>query len=266
MVKQSDLKYCWQVTPDSYLIRWYRWIYEPDTPQLTFCRLFWGTLFSPFVAYLKAMVWPLKKLVEGHDKKKAHEAIKMVATYGPPIPKHRSRISVWGERVAEGIGTFFDTMAAGMQVIWSPFRKFHAKHKRGLEIAGTAIWGTLLVSLAIAFLGGLAFGFYVWQQDSIQSMAWVGGALAFVVGAFIIGAGIAYGMHLLANRSPGGKADKTMDGLVLFFKILFWPVVQIAKLIGRSFKISGAFFGMGYYTIKTRTCPRVEVVEELDHA
>lgn len=276
MVAQEDLKYCWQVTPDSHLIRWYKFIYQPEEPlKLTFCRLFWGTLLSPFVFIVALLAWPIAAYAKHTEEKRrvrkerrrtqALEDMKEVLERKAAAPpKTRRKVSIYGELAAERIAAFVDTCIAGCQVIsvhvTHPVRMrvrgFADEHHKGL----TWIWRTLLVTLATAFLGGLAYGFYSWAHLETQSLYYFLVGVGFVVFCVFLFRGI----YALANRIPEGPADRSVDLVFDFFGIVFWPIIHGAKLIGRTFSSIGAFFGMGYYTIKTRTCPRVEIVDELD--
>jgi MFS family permease len=58
LMDQSKLKYTWRFPKRSKYIRMFCWIWAVRDSDLTFCSLFWGTLFAPVVLPLRLLYLP----------------------------------------------------------------------------------------------------------------------------------------------------------------------------------------------------------------
>lgn len=278
MVAQEDLKYVWQVRPDSMLIRWYAWLYEAETTKLTFCKLFWATIFSPLTLIFKIVMTGMLgigKAIKAIAPTKPEKEEPPPATVEELIAAAEARRKVgpsrgarWGAAVAGAVATGVDHVVATIQLaghgvrvgtkpVRAAVRPVRTTLKKHPNI-GVSFWVGVVLVVSIAVLGAFAFGMYSWASFSLGSLIVVLELIAFVT---VIG-GVAIGVaHLINARTEAvGKAlDVTYDNVLT-------PMGHGFTHIGHFFAGIGAFFAMGYYVIKTRTCPRVEVVEEPQRA
>lgn len=239
---QSDLKYVWSLKKDSKLLRYYKWIYTNNTTDsylntLTFCKLFWGVVASPVVLIFWGIVTLITRAIDWlPDRKVKGEAAKVAKAR-----KNKSKNSAipnFLNRVADRIASFFQWIGRGFSWIG-----------RGLDnhpaIDKALGWVVMSLSL-LALLAGLAVGFYYWNDLAHESLVLMGIDVAWIVGAIVVGLGLALLIGLFV--SPLGRAGG-------------WFYEAILVRIGHFFRAIYRFFAFGFHAIKTRTCPRVEVVD-----
>lgn len=222
MTDQSDLLHTWQLTADSKLLRYYTWLYGAGTENLSFCKLFWAVVASPVALVIRAVAFVIHKLPD--RKPKAPKVKGEKAPSAPPVAA--IKFAAWLAGVA-------DKIAAA----WQPVSAFLKKHP-GL---GKLVRPVALVVGAAAVLGGLVFGFYEWNSLASTSLY----TILIVIGIAIALFGIAIGIATLTS-------DKEA-------RIEAWLEAKLTP-IGHGFRYVYRFFAFGYHAIKTRTCPRVEIL------
>ncbi len=273
MVAQSELHYTWRVPADSRWLRFYLWLYRAERDKITFCRWFWGSVFALPVLLLIGGIYPFAWLVERgidhHNAKKELVAAEPEPLPRPPSPPRVKRDPVIRKAVANGIVTAIgftgDKISAGAQrtayvsrKVWKPVDRVIVQPTR--ETYEDKLWFTrlcdwsfyTLIGIGITIcvgtvLSAIAYGFYVWQEKSVQGIEdWAEGVgvLLGLVGVCMV---VAWLMEAL-DSDP-------------LFNFLDSYVVVPLCWFGRGLRHVGHFFYMGYYVTKTRTCPRIEVVE-----
>ena len=264
-MNQQDLIHEWTLTPDSGLIRWYQRVYRPESlDNLTFCRLFWATLASPFAIVIIAIgnalealftkMFPPKKSVDEMTEEELEAAYLRIAERAQPKPKKghawAKALVTWLEAVGARIGAI-------LQWLGTPFRWLG----RGINRVGDwlnrhrtvdyVVTGVLITLTTVIILGGVGFGIWAWQQFAWASfsiaLAVVGFLALAMFGAFI---GVAGGDYLESHED--GRLNSTLHTGA---SALAWPFIQLWRAV----KAIGRFLYAGYYVTKTRTCPRVIV-------
>jgi hypothetical protein len=249
IVTQADLKYEVAISPNSYLIRAYRWWWGDDA-KLDFCHLFWGTtgmvLFTPFIAILmtvSAPVWLPISLINQHTRTVATtapvtvEPIEQVTFNTPKYHPRRDKLlqllTRAGSRVAYAVGS---------AIAWVGERRAFWR-KAGLAARTLAL---ILVAAGVIATGGM---------------------VAFIVYKFIL---------LLLDFSPHTwlLIAETIGTIILGSAILVFSLylgalgvrrgyhAQIGHYASRPAVGSWGLFVMAYRAVKTNTCPRIVIKED----
>lgn len=229
MTNQSDLLHTWQLPANSKLLEFYRWLYKADVENLSFCKLFWAIVVSPAALVGAAVMFVVHKLPDR-----------------TPKPSKAPRLKVEKpEKMGPGAALTFSIWLAGVAdkiaAAWQPISAFLKSHP-GI---GKFVRPVALVVGAIAVLGGAAFGMYEWADLNPRGLLTVLFALGFLVGAGVV----ILGLGVLLSLAVKDRADE----------IIAW-VERHATSIGHGFRGVYRFFAFGYHAVKTRTCPRVEIV------
>lgn len=222
---QTKLKHTWTVDEKSWKIRFYLWAYKGDLATLTFCKLFWAcTVAAPFAILLRLVSISIPKS-KPKDKKDVAEKVQTKSERGAD----------WAMRFSGWIGRAVDYLVAKTQ----PLGAFLNRH----PLVGLITRILVLSGGVVIGLGGLGIGFYFWQDYSITSLEFVGG----ILGGVIAIAGISIGLAILADH----YSKK--------FRVFGDWLYRTLTPLGHFFMGIGQFLAMGYYAVKTRTCPRIEV-------
>jgi hypothetical protein len=227
MTNQSDLLHTWQLPANSKLLAYYRWLYQADVANLSFCKLFWAIVASPAAVVIRAVMFAVHKLPARNPR-----PVKTTITPPPKKsgPSAALRFSIWLSVVA-------DSIAAA----WQPISAFLDEHS-GI---GKFFRPVALVVGAVAVLGGAAFGFYEWADLNPRGLLSALFALGLLIGGGLLILAAGFGLSALL----AGRADAIGE----------W-VDRNGTKIGLGFRAVYRFFAFGYHAVKTRTCPRVEII------
>lgn len=294
MVAQSELKYTWHVPADSHWLRFYLWLYNADAKSITFCRWFWGSLFSPLVLLLVGIIAPFAWLViKAKDgvvnwkyergvrrarafRKAAEDRVLNPQVVVPPkVKKERVIAPMIAVAIVATLAFVADSAARGVQGVqwtakktWKPIdtwfyepaQQTYYKYtwmdrwvsaaERWVRRGAVYLGYTIAIAFALAVVGAIlsliAWSFYVWQERSLAGMEDAGlivltaiGVIAVVIGGVVV------------IDKWGGPIGDWME----------WIYDHALIHVGHFFAHIGHFLYLGYYVTKTRTCPKIEVVE-----
>lgn len=235
MADASKFLHTWSLSKDSWLLKFYLFWYPiAERDQITFCKLFWAVVCAPFMgiawigigiglAIIAPFIWI-------HDKYEDRQLGKPEPEPEPPKGPSKAK------QAAGKIPAFFARLADAVSAWFQKHEKF-----------GTILGWTCLAVAALVVLGALitALVYLVTWLHSIWSgvafltaLAALGGFIVLIV----LGALLAWA---LSTTKPGEAVCAAI-----------WAFLCA---IGHFFQGIGHFFGTGYYAVKYRTCPRVEV-------
>lgn len=230
---QSRLLHTWTVNESEWKIRFYKWAYKGDLTKLTFCRLFWAcTAGAPFAIIIRMV----SNMLPASKPKKERSS-----TQTPP-PASRTK----SDRGAAWASSFSGWLSRAADYVVSKFQPIGAYLERHRKVGLVLRVGALVAALAL-LAAGLGIGFYFWQDLALTSLVGIGIVVGGFVGAFAV---------VLIAVTVGDKYSKT------FRRFGDW-LLRVTTPIGHFFVGIGRFFAWGYYATKSRTCPRIEVVNKV---
>lgn len=295
---QSMLKYAIRVDERAAFIRFYLWLWDAKINQITFCKLFWAYVFTPpallgrgilgiakgVLAVLKIIAFPL-----GWVLRKFHER-ELAPPHGRPTPKPVKRkkekpkgpssmqralggiehagtlASMKGrpfiEKGAEGVGAVKERVAyagrrtatsigAAVSIPWVGKFTLVCAALLGLSAMGVAAHYAIhpLAHTATILAGGTveAAGAIVHSEYSLWTIL---GMCAFAVVICIVWAAIALGIPYLLVKYIFSPAETGISAG--------------SRVIGGGAKGFAEAMKLGYYGVKTNTCPRIEVEKRPD--
>jgi hypothetical protein len=230
MADQSKFLHTWELSADSWLLRFYDfWYPDADMAKVNFCKLFWAVICAP----LMGVAWIIFGICVGGAK-----AVKAVGNWfdSRPIPEGADTTNNKSKRLATAIPKGAAKVADGFSAIVQRIDEFLKRHTKAAGFIGKAF----LYLLGVAVLGGAAYGIYLLIHLIIINWSWYWFTFAWViVGGMLIGAvlGAAIYYFFTNTRSGGSFAE--------------WLVRFLTAI--------GHFLRAGYYATKYRTCPRVVV-------
>jgi hypothetical protein len=234
----SDItyKHTARVKADSWFIRFYRWLWEADLDQVDFCRLFWGYVFAIPNLLVRVIGYLPYKLglaiaEKTEDRRKSWKltpadevAIRARARANRVERKQKF------ERFFAKVGATADKIVAFGKAVW-PIAKYPV-------YAAASIAGAAVVCLVGVGLYELALIIIENSTDVLHVLLIV---LAGIAGIALL-LGIVLGLAWFFVDTRYGKQVRTgtKGGFLTF---------------------TGAI-RTGFFGIKSRTCPKIEIVDE----
>lgn len=227
MADSSKFLKTWELPENSLLIRWYMFVWRgADEETITFCKLFWGILLSPFVPFVLIALSPLIGLLwisesledKSREKFRAEMEAKINGAWVEP-PSKRSKALTWITETIDKVSAFFQSHPNIGKIV-----------RKGFLYGGF----TLLVAGAAALVSFLIYAGIAWTTGTVQALI----IMTIIIGGLLAVGAIAYGIaYAVSNTWIGDASVKVGD---FFCKI-------------------GRFFASGYYSVKYRSCPRVVI-------
>ena len=227
-MNQEQLIHQWNLKPDSRLLRLYSRSWdEATTDNLTFCRLFWGTLFFPVGLVLTAIVrWGRRNFPPGtYEERIARQRREREARSAKRDKKElaHSDFLTSIQALADRVAAFFQR------------HPWIGKWSKG---AGVTLVVVLGLGLALGVLGLISYGISTWTLASfLYTLMVIGIAIGIAV--------VTFTSAYLISETPVGP----------------WLYEHPLTKIGHFFRAIGHFLYAGYFVTKSRTCPRVIVSE-----
>lgn len=296
IVKPHELKYEWTVSENMLIVRAFRFTFGPNA-NLTFCRLFWGTLLNCVLLLVAVAVSPLLLIafglavaVDAIKKSNEQERLRKAAQpYTPPPPKVKKEPAAWRLKLLDNVGYAGAKVVYGFDIASKPIRnaskpvgKYVFKPVgRGIKVSAHATADAALFSLNKAgdgFFWTLHWaaakrGF--WKVMRLLALAGVGIVLAF--GAFsviymIVAMILTIAAHVwffLAELAGMAILAVAMCGIMMFMtkravkRNYHRRFGHYAALPALS---SWGLFVLTYRAAKTNTCPRIVVESKPDNS
>lgn len=240
-----EYKHTARVSRDAWFMRLWAWAWETDVENADFCKLFWGISLLPLNLFLRVVLIPFVLIGIGVKRVKAwgeHRAANKPGPTKEEIQRKKDKAVVSAakkERREARISKFFTTVS---QVA-----------DRGVGLAQKC-WPVVKVIvygvggiLALAVAALLGIGVYALVQSIIENASSVGHVVLIVgiiVGVVAVATAIVLGIVYFLAETRAGEA------VIRFFDRVF-----------------GAFFRamfIGLCGVKSRTCPKIELIEETD--
>ena len=250
MTAQSELLHVWTVKEDSRMIRFYKWLYSENVSTLTFCKLFWAMVCSPIVLVLVGFASLGEKLFSRPNKvgsaPESYDEVlaRMEKEAAERTQRRIDRENSWPNRFIRSVASFFDHIAAFFQA--------HRKLVKTLQVIFFLVVVAAVLAAAGYGLSLIPWGNIHWGYFFEQVFEQVGVFAAIFLGVFVLIIGLAYLIYYLVDEVDYSEAPvlRTTGHTVRWPFVNFW----------HGLVFTGKFFAFGYHTVKTRTCPRVEVV------
>lgn len=233
-----------QVPASTWWLRAWQFLYGKNT-KATLCRLFWGFVFyipvalglGLLFAVVSPFIWVGDKFKEAKQARRRRRATMVHSgEYWAKRTKVQEQEKIakekWNARGAKFLdwwGVFSDRWIGRFQFLW-----------RYVKWPVTIIFYIVLAAIAIAIIGVILWALY---QFVTEVAPWT--IIGIVVGGLVLAVGMLWVMSLIVKTAPVQSA-----GTVIGAKVDAGAMT---------------FFGMireGYYAVKTRTCPVIDVVED----
>lgn len=234
----SDItyKHTARVKADSWFIRFYRWLWEADLDQVDFCRLFWGYVFAiPNLLVRVIGYLPYKLGLAIAEKTEDRRRSWKLTPSDEAAIRARARVrrverKQKFEKFFSRVGATADKVVAFGKAVW-PVAKYPAYAVA--SIAGAAVLcliGVGLYELALLIIE---------NSTDVLHVALI--VLAVVAGiALTVGLAIGLGWFFMDTKYGKQVRTGTKGGFLTF----------------------GGAIRTGFFGIKSRTCPKIEVVED----
>lgn len=235
----------WTFNSDSKLLRYYIWCWDASSYQITFCRMFWGILFSPFAVVFQSgkrvLIFCVEHLPEPKEK-----------PYQPPLtPEQRSALLQADEEKKKAKELKWEE--SRMNKLLTSIETWGTKHGRTLMLIGQGC----LVLLGIAVVGVVTTLLIIpnWEVVLIG------------LGCLLVGGGLIFGIFLAVVWVIEGDAgalellDRRENLVEKQPSALEQRVEGIALSIENFFR----FMFLGAKNVKKRTCPLIKVVDVSSH-
>lgn len=234
-----DYKHTWVLPRDSIVIRFYMWLWNASPREVTFCKLFWGYIFAipaligraiayPFIvtAYAIDRRFPTKDLTAEEHQLKAERRQTRHNARQRRAQQNLQRIETGGARVV---------------------------------MAFSGVWRYLrypfVIACGLVVLAGIVFFVYqlstAWADVTVQVLLIASACLTGIIfGALPLALGVAQ----LANRGHLNWVGKTFE----------WTAPRILVTVLAPFVFFFWVMKMGFISVKSNTCPRVELSDAKD--
>lgn len=234
----SDItyKHTARVKADSWFIRFYRWLWEADLDQVDFCRLFWGYVFAIPNLIVRAVGYlPYKLgLVIAEKTEDRRKSWKLTPSDEAAI-RARARLrraerKQMFEKFFSRVGAMADKVVASGKAIW-PVARYPV-------YAVASIIGAALVCLVGVGLYELVLLIIKNSTDVLHVVFVVLMSIAGI--ALLVSLVIGFTWFFVDTRYGKQVRTGTKGGFLTF---------------------TGAI-RTGFFGIKSRTCPKIEIVDE----
>lgn len=247
MFEDLEYRHTAPIKRDAWFLKLWCWAWEMEPENADFCKLFWGYVFMPLNLFIRIVAWPIIKIIHGikaffgwlGEHGENHNTI----TY----EEHRAKMKLEAVKNAENeekkkrredrIKAFFGHIGSAADKVVGFFQSTWVATKwivyligvvLCLALAGVLIWGVVEIVGLIA--------------GDVSGVLRVTGIVFAVIAGIVIVVAIAVGLIWAFVETPLGAALKR------FFK--------------RVFGAFGSALYTGLVAIKTRTCPKIELIEE----
>lgn len=252
MFEDLEYKHTAKVSRDAWFLKLWCWAWEMEPERADFCKLFWGYVFMPLNLFIRVIGWPLYKLFLGlravkqwigrklsptdpfanmtHDEWRANRKLEKLKeeTNAEKKKKREERIAAFFGRVSAAA----DRVVGFFQATW-PFTRW-------ILYAGCFV-------LAAGLTGGLIWGVIELADVIIGNAAGIGHVLLIVLA-------IVAGLVIIVSAA-----------VAIVWVLLDTPVGKNLKwFLKRTFGAFGSAMLTGLIAIKTRTCPKIELLEDED--
>lgn len=237
MADASKFLHTWSLSKDSWLLKFYLFWYPlSERDQITFCKLFWAVVCAPLMGIAWVAIGVglgiIAPFIWIYDKYEDRKYAKMDEEPEPKIEKGPSK----AKKAAGTIPAFFSRLADAISAWFQKHEKF------GTILGWTCLIGAGLI-VAAGFITGIVY-LVIWLHSIWSGVAFLT-SLAALGGFLAVVALIALAAWALSATKPGEA-----------FCAAIWAFLCA---VGRFFRGIGHFFATGYYAVKYRTCPKVEV-------
>lgn len=289
-----------RINQDAWFLRLYLWMWKADLEHVDFCRLFWGYVFAipnlivrafifPFWAIYRGSIWSFRKLlpiIERAGDKMGDAAMKMLRGLGkvldflgnvfpepdstkaavavpkrrfyqPPAPKPREpgklrkALKKWRKNAPQQFLTVASTSAdktvATVQNIWPVVRWFFIAVGAIFAIAMAGLTG-YLIYLIISVMPAIGNGLWA-------AISWTGNGIGFL-------ATVCWPWMWLLPALIGVIAGALLFGALVVRAIQTEHAKRAGKTVSRGTMSFGGAMKTGVKSVKHRTCPVIEVVED----
>lgn len=254
----------WSLSENSWLIRWYRFLYDDvleitDTTRLSFCKLFWGTVLSPFVALVVGVIsifaapiiwavrWIKDLLADRRNESFSRSLSQAKQTAETPPKPTKVRVSV-ANKIVAAVSGFFDRLSA-----WSQ------RHTNGLHLLGIlVIWGAMIAFVLSAAGTGTYYAVNHYM-GLLTGLKWtgigIGSGLVLVV-VFTALVWLVLKIHFFEHGMD------LMEWIFITGLFNHWlkPLGRLFAQVGRFFRGVYLFFVAGHHAVKYRTCPTIKII------
>lgn len=228
---QADLKYELRINQNAWFIRFFVWLYEPDSAyDVSFCALFWAYVFAVPVLLLKCLVIePLLWLMDVTEPRRKERRLKMEAQSLALKLEGRTPEPKWAMRFLYGVGNVASKLIFAIGSVWS----VASRHRRANKVAVWTVW----IVGALVGIAACTVIVVIFIND-------------FGVTKFILLGGCALVLAVLAMLAlyQIGFKEKILD-----------PLGHGVRLGALGFRDT---MRTGFYAVKTNTCPRVTLVRD----
>lgn len=220
-----DYKHTLILPRDSVVIRFYMWLWHANPRQVNFCKLFWGYIFAIPALIVRAVAWPFVKAGRAAAKRLPHEEDRSPESYA-----RAARREQLAQRSLQRIENGGVRVVMVFSAVWR-YLRYPVVVVCGLAVFGVLVF--LVYQLSTA-----------WADVTVKVLLFAGGFLLFVG---LVAVPLAFGIMALAERGRldwvGRSAPRVLIAAVAPFVFFFWVMK------------------MGFLSVKSNTCPRVELSE-----
>lgn len=253
MSRDADAVHVWRLKESSWLLKWYHFWYSPfveknSTPD--FCKVSWAFIFAVpmivgwvLIGAATAFAYPIFKMVDHRNEPalvRAREERKEVAKEARRDRRRANRAKA--RKIPEFLAAKTDATVGFVQA-----------HPKSVKLSGQGI----LVIFGLGALYGIWMGSW-WivvtlDHNWVWSLFWM--VIGGIAGAAVLLAAL-YGLIYWADSTGwGGRAGNSI------YDHFFTPIGHGFMKIGSSFASFGGFLATAVHAVKTRTCPRIEIVK-----
>jgi hypothetical protein len=247
MFDDLDYRHTAAIKRDAWFLKLWCWAWEMEPESADFCKLFWGYIFLPLNFLVRIVAWPVIRIVHGLkavfkkigsigdgnlamttlEESRAQRDLEALKDEESEEKKKRRE-----ERIAKFfgvVGSIADRVVSFFQSTWkvTKFVFYAIIAAVMLVLAGVIVWGIVeLVELIGTDVSGVLH-------------------VTLIVLAIIV----------------------SITLFVAIFTAILWTLVEtpVGRALKRFFKRVFGAFGSSMYTglvaIKTRTCPKIELVD-----
>jgi hypothetical protein len=225
----------WTLKRNSKMIKFYSWLYLEETTKehslskLTFCRLFWGIVCSPFSLFFVLFITPMAAAI-GYisDKVRHHQRTRK------PTTKNAANA------VPEKTAHFFDKVAAWFQA-----------HAWVSKVFSGFVWGWFI---------GIVVGICVFAGTEVNThwlgfllgLKWAGIGLGGLLTIVLLGVVLA-GILWALSKTIWPPIEDVLEAVGK------WAWRSILCRIGHGIRGVFWFFVAGHHAVKYRTCPMIKI-------
>lgn len=245
MFEDLEYRHTAAISRNAWFLRFWSWMWKTSISNADFCKLFWGYVFAPVNLTVRAILFLPWLIVVGF-KALGRKLDAWIASGPPPQPKTPEERKLSQEKEQESAAK---------------------KKAREERILGFFKWVSTQADRCVGFAQSSwpKVRFLIYGITGIFAAA-----LAAVIVYFVIKL-----VELIADNAAGvGRVALEFAGIVVgaFALVAIFVLIMIfimetrpGKAIRRFFdRVFGAFFRamyMGLCAVKTRTCPKIELVD-----